>query len=250
MEPHNTAPPQRCTFDELLQQLPQIAEKEARLPSGALTKLLASKELCEKTKSLLESLNIHSFEYVGSGKDAFLASISDKQVVRISSKTDVSPLTISQVLQPVYSKEVRDHNNTSLRVEILPLLKQQEITPEHKEALCVEVSKRGFYFTDPKLYTDKPSEQNVMLLPDGTPIIIDREAASHSTDDPFVHMDREAFAAKPLTGYHWEGKQEHFFPEIVTGEIITYPPSQPGKEASSFRARLEEKQTQSKTPQR
>lgn len=58
------------------------------------------------------------------------------------------------------------------------------------------------------------------LLPDGTPLVIDRESASHRTDDPFVEMDREEWAKKAPSKYTWADKQETMFPEIRTGQII------------------------------
>ncbi len=217
-------PEERSTFPELMQKMQKAAEAVSKPQSGALELLGRDAQLREQVETQLKTLGAHSFVMVGCGKEAFVAKISDKQVVRISSCIEVEPLKIPQVLQPIFSTTLKsNHTHEGVRLEVLPYLERaQTITDEHKKAVCIAISKKGFYFTDPKLHTTDPSQQNVMLLPDGTPINVDREAASRTTDDPFVHEDRESFAQMKSPPYTWEGKQQQFYPEIATGEVVCY----------------------------
>lgn len=212
------------SFDGLIKRMGECVTSPDKEYNGALQIVTHNAEIREMLHRELDGLGIKSFSFIARGKEAFIAKISDEQVIRVSSNLAVEPLQIPEVLQPVFSKIISSPDNAGLRIEVLPYLKNQGITKEHKEALCIAISKRGFYFTDPKLHTDSQKDQNVMLLPDGTPIVVDREAASYETDDPFVQMEREGFNRQPSPNYTWEGKQEKYFPEIKSGKIITYPP--------------------------
>lgn len=162
----------------------------------------------------VEDLGFRRLTYFDSGTHALVLDTVDDQLVRIVHKSERRRDSIPHVLHPIYATSNEEEQMLGFRIEVLPKL-YVEGTREHAYSLTEALAKLGYNFRS-------NTPENVRLLPDGTPIIVDADAIQ--TENEFREMWEQGEWKR---GYTWESYQSfknHPDPPYYWGEL-DYPAS-------------------------
>lgn len=143
---------------------------------NAAKKLLADEALQARAQKCLAAWGIETYaSYVGAGHNAVVleASRDPRFVVRLAFENSARA-PIPQVLQAIHSQRVGPLLIEVLpRVRVLPSLGDTEAFLEYARQLAEGCKANGYRMSEPK-------RENIGLLPDGTPIIIDAGAVENT----------------------------------------------------------------------
>lgn len=180
-------------------------------------------DLLKAISEKLDSLGFHRVAYFDMGCHALLFETTDNQLVRIVMDNSKHPRPPHPaILQPIQSYAISVPDGTSERralIEVLPRItrfhesdyKRSKTNEYHaaEHALTLALRNSGFKCDDIK-------SANVGVLPDGTLIVIDREAVKPLDDHPII---TEGEFLKPWLMEDGTWKQHAFLPEIKNHEI-------------------------------
>ncbi len=184
----------------------------------------------------LSEIGFRQFAYFDSGEHAIVLDTVEDQLVRIVLSIERKRDFVPHVLQPIYATSELAEHALGFRIDVLPKLFNKG-TEVHEHALEVALAKVHYHFRS--LYS-----RNVMLLPDGTPIIVDGDAVLTEAEfrekvkQRFVNIYRDVktfdeFKSEPDPPYYWgemndqtSWKQKKLLPQIGTGELTGVIPGQ------------------------
>ncbi|NBO18070.1 MAG: hypothetical protein EBV03_02380 [Proteobacteria bacterium] len=139
-----------------------LTDTDARYCKAA-RRLLENTPLLQQVQTHLAAWGVQGMAgYVGAGDNAVVLQPSkdSRFVVRIAFENFDRP-AIAQVLQATKSQKLG-----ALRLELLPRLNTRGVELKHIRMLEKGLKENGYRFSDPK-------PENIGLLPDGTPVILD-----------------------------------------------------------------------------
>ena len=186
----------------------------------------------KRRKALAEyvgGLGFRRLTYFDSGEHALVLDTVDDQLVRIVQKSERRRDSIPYVLQPIYATSDNVEEMLGFRIEVLPKLHAKGTGEgRHIYSLEVALAKSDYYFRSHTL-------ENVRLLPDGTPIIVDADAVLTETEyrkglrGPYLIIgvqSSETLKNRPDPPYYWgemddinSWTQKKLIPQIGTGDI-------------------------------
>ena len=118
----------------------------------------------------LEQLGITSMQFENCGDNTLVFGAPDNLMLKINTNESAPDDAIKDfVLQPLVHHRF-EHKMHSAKLRIVPRVNTKDVTKEHVNALGIALAKRGYVFWDNKLENNL---ENVGLLPDGTPVLID-----------------------------------------------------------------------------
>lgn len=140
--------------------------------SHAVTELVHNDDKLDLVGALLDRLGFRRIDSkFRLGKRALVFHTIDGQLVRISYREPKGGrLKLDEILQPILAFD----NVAGFRVEVMPEVRTTGLTTEHKRQLIAALAKKGYMFWDCTL-------ENIGLLKDGTPVVIDGDAVIHES---------------------------------------------------------------------
>ncbi len=146
-------------------------------------------------KEGLRYLPMHAYK---SGISLVVDFIHD-QTLRITKKSEIKyqPL-LKDFDPPLFLKAHVNIDTDDYLIEILPKISTQHVTTDHLKELIAICAQRGFLFWDAKL-------ENIGLLPDGTPVILDSGAVI-----PLDKQEEIGAGDRTYLGWYRESLRETF----------------------------------------
>ncbi len=148
---------EKITYESNTHSIRELMDNEARLESLAL--FIESKGLRRLQGKHLQ------------GKRALLFETVHKQMLRISFRESKDGrLPLDEILQPLMTF----NDVAGFCVEVLPKVRTSGVSIEHRKELISALAKKGYMFWDCTF-------DNIGLLDDGTPVVIDADAVIHES---------------------------------------------------------------------
>lgn len=200
-------------------------------PMNGFTAMRYDDGLTKRAAAALKAFGIDKMSYLGHGNFALVLKAGEDQVVRVSVDNVEPPRIVHpSILQPKKTIILQSEDDTPLRIEIMVQIKDkvgaiinEGISGEHIEKL-----RRALYASN--LQPSDVIDNNVGLLPDGTPIVIDGGAVFMPKEGDILldgpHL-ADWFATDASGKRDW--KQHVFMPEIrqqtVSPSVISDTPA-------------------------